>query len=123
MIGLEEGLLDTTFEDYLREMLTDWKILEDYFQRVLEAITFQYTYWPAPSNRTARSQEFINVGIKKYNNAYLCICKPLLACGQRHYIVVLPSIRSNKFNSEASSLTCGRMKISFITRNKITHTI
>ena len=42
-------------------MLRDWEIEEMYVERAWEAIEFQYTYWPDPENRTARTQEFIHV--------------------------------------------------------------
>ena len=49
------------FEVYVNGLLRDWNIQPDWRERVMEAIEFQYTYWPEPDNRTARGQEFINV--------------------------------------------------------------
>ena len=61
--GLRGGISTDAFERFLMNLMKDWKIIDVYRQRAAEAIEFQYTYWPDPDNRTARGQEFINVGI------------------------------------------------------------
>lgn len=59
--GLEGGIFTDTFKSFVINLTTDWKVIDVYRERAYEAIEFQYTYWPAPENRTARAQEFINV--------------------------------------------------------------
>ena len=55
------GISREDFEAYVVGMLRDWEIEEMYVERAWEAIEFQYTYWPDPENRTARTQQFIHV--------------------------------------------------------------
>lgn len=59
--GLEGGIFPEVFKEFVLEVLTDWKVIDVYRERVYESIEFQYTYWPAPENKTARGQEFVNV--------------------------------------------------------------
>ena len=48
-------------QDFIRQLLTDWNVQDVYIDRTIDAVEFQYTYWPDPENRTARQQEFIHV--------------------------------------------------------------
>jgi hypothetical protein len=66
--GLEGGIFSEKFREFVLEVLTDWKVIDVYRERVAEAIEFQYTYWPAPENKTARGQEFINVNITRFHS-------------------------------------------------------
>lgn len=59
--GLCGGMFPSTFENFFRDLLRDWRIRDLYDNRAYEALEFQYTWWPDPENITARSQEFINV--------------------------------------------------------------
>ncbi|ELU03558.1 hypothetical protein CAPTEDRAFT_225804 [Capitella teleta] len=59
--GLEGGIFPEVFKEFVLEVLTDWKVIDVYRERVYESIEFQYTYWPAPENKTARGQEFVNM--------------------------------------------------------------
>ena len=77
--GLRGGISTGAFGHFLMNLMLDWKIIDVYRQRAAEAIEFQYTYWPDPENRTARGQEFINVGIA------VLLFKPLLE-NYSHYI-------------------------------------
>ena len=61
MFGLCAGMFGNTFRNFVSQMLKDWRIQELWQQRAMEALEFQYTYWPDPENQTARAQEFINV--------------------------------------------------------------
>ena len=58
---LSGGISREDFQDFIRKFLQDWDIQDVYIDRTVEAVEFQYTYWPDPENRTARQQEFINV--------------------------------------------------------------
>ena len=58
------GLLRDSFRAFVLELMKNWLIIDVYQERALDAIEFQYTFWPDPENRTARGQEFINVSIK-----------------------------------------------------------
>ena len=50
-------------QDFIRQLLTDWNVQDMYIDRTIDAVEFQYTYWPDPENRTARQQEFIHVSV------------------------------------------------------------
>ena len=63
--GLEKGMAREEFETFVENMLRDWNIQPQFRERVMEAIEFQYTYWPEPDNRTARAQMFIDVSMVK----------------------------------------------------------
>lgn len=59
--GLAGGISTETFQNFVNQLLVNWRIIDVYQSRAAESIEFQYTHWPDPDNRTARGQEFINV--------------------------------------------------------------
>ena len=59
--NLSGGISREDFQDFIKSFLQDWNIQDVYIDRTVEAVEFQYTYWPDPENRTARQQEFIHV--------------------------------------------------------------
>lgn len=61
--GLGAGIFEQTFQHYVTQMLKDLRVIEYYQPRVMDAVIFQYTYWAEPQNRSARTQEFINVSV------------------------------------------------------------
>lgn len=59
--GLNGGISTENFQKFLLNLTLDWQIIDVYRERAVEAIEFQYTFWPDPDNRTARGQEFIGL--------------------------------------------------------------
>lgn len=59
--GLAGGISTETFQNFVNQLLVNWRIIDVYQSRAAESIEFQYTHWPDPDNRTARGQEFINM--------------------------------------------------------------
>ena len=71
--GLEYGIKESVIKDFVLELLTKWKVIENYKERAYDAVSFQYTYWPDPTNDTARSQGFIDVSILYPHVALMCL--------------------------------------------------
>lgn len=61
MNGLQKGLSTSEFRKYLDDLMVRWKVIDVYRERARDAVEFQYTHWPDPTNATARGQEFLNV--------------------------------------------------------------
>lgn len=61
--NLHRGMYRSELQDFIRQLLTDWNVQDMYIDRTIDAVEFQYTYWPDPENRTARQQEFIHVSV------------------------------------------------------------
>ena len=59
--GIKRGMLKGEFRQKIDEFLRDLRVLHHYHSRVADAVEFQYTWWPDPSNNSARTQEYINV--------------------------------------------------------------
>lgn len=62
--NLYRGMYREELQEFIRQLLADWNIQDMFLDRTIEAVEFQYTYWPDPENRTARQQEFIHVRVK-----------------------------------------------------------
>jgi hypothetical protein len=67
MPGAARGMLSSDMRSFIDRLVEEWGIQEMYKMRASEAIEFQYTYWPEPENRSARTQQFVDVWFNLYS--------------------------------------------------------